>query len=300
MNTWVHRNDREIVDVSGPDARSFLQSLVSQDLDPLVVGDGVYSLLLQPQGKLVAPFRLLVLADDHFQLDADRGAGALLLEGLARFKIRVKVELAAHAGLATLRVRGAETDALLSAAALPVPSDRRHAHVVTDDGIRVVRALWGAIPGVDVFVPIERVGSLHQRLVDAGAIVFDEADYDAARIEHGVLVFGRDIDDSTIAQEAELETEAVSFTKGCFVGQELVCRIDTRGHVNRYVRRLEFADGRSSSVAGSEVRAGDKIVGTITSAAPNAPWALATIRREVDPGATVTVDNRPATVHPRH
>src|SRR3954466_15304284 len=96
MSTWFHRRDRDIVDVSGTDARSFLQSLVSQELDGLAAGSGAYSLLLQPQGKLVAPFRVLVLDNEHFQLDADEGAGAPLLYGLVRFKIRVKVDIAAN------------------------------------------------------------------------------------------------------------------------------------------------------------------------------------------------------------
>src|SRR3954467_6196972 len=96
MSTWFHRRDRDIVDVSGTDARSFLQSLVSQDLDGLGAGSGAYSLLLQPQGQLVAPLRVLGLGDEHFQLDADEGAGAPLLDGLVRFRIRVKVDIAAN------------------------------------------------------------------------------------------------------------------------------------------------------------------------------------------------------------
>ncbi|HEY1740497.1 MAG TPA: hypothetical protein VGI86_17420, partial [Acidimicrobiia bacterium] len=226
--TWVHRHDRDVVDVHGPDARTFLQSLVSQDLDPIVPGSGAPSLLLQPQGKLIAPFRALVLADDHFRLDTDHGAGQVLLDGLARFKIRVKVELALLDDVATLVLRGPEVDAVAAAAGIAVPGPSNDAHASGADDVLAVRASWGATPGIDVFVPAQIVDTVAERLVAAGAEPLEADAFERARVEHGVVVFGRDIDGSTIAQEAELELDAVSFTKGCFVGQELVCRIDTR------------------------------------------------------------------------
>ena len=284
--------DRDVVDVRGTDTRSFLQSLVSQDIDGVGPGSGVQSLLLQPQGKLVAPFRALVVDDDHFQLDTDHGAGDALLGGLARFKIRVKVELEAIAGVATISVRGPRCDDVVAAAGLPVPPPDDHSHVVDGNGVRAVRAPWGDTPGVDLFVAAAQVDAVHAGLVEAGAVAVSADAFETARIDHGVVVFGRDIDDTTIAQEAELERDAVSFTKGCFVGQELVCRIDARGHVNRFVRKLVFSDAEPGPAAGSEVRVGDKVVGAVTSGAPSAPVALAVVRREVDPGDVVEVAGR--------
>jgi folate-binding protein YgfZ len=93
---------------------------------------------------------------------------------------------------------------------------------------------------------------------------------------------GFDIDETTIAQEAFLERDAVSFTKGCFLGQELVCRIDTRGHVNRLLRRLRADE---PIARGATVFAEGKEAGTVTSAA--GAVALATLRRQVEPGSTV-------------
>src|SRR5262249_37334805 len=115
---------------------------------------------------------------------------------------------------------------------------------------------------------------------------------EVARIEAGVPRQGLDTDERTIPQEAGLETSAVSFTKGCFVGQELVCRIDTRGHVNRYLRRLRSGSG--ALAAGATVTAGDGEVGTITSAA--GAVALAMLRREVEPASVVDVGGVPAAV----
>ena len=112
--------------------------------------------------------------------------------------------------------------------------------------------------------------------------------FEAFRIERGIPLQPVDIDDKTIPQEAELELDAVSFTKGCFLGQELVCRIDSRGHVNRFLRRFHTIEG-DWPAAGAEVVVGDKVVGTLTSvAAPSVPTgALGYVRREVEPPATV-------------
>src|SRR5205823_5009632 len=127
--------------------------------------------------------------------------------------------------------RGPRCDEIVAGAGLALPGVDEHAHVVAGDGdldgLRGVRAPWDATAGIDLFVPAALVDTVSAKLVDAGATLADDDAYETTRIEHGVLVFGRDIDDTTIAQEAELELDAVSFTKGCFVGQELVCRIDT-------------------------------------------------------------------------
>src|SRR5207245_11738420 len=120
-------------------------------------------------------------------------------------------------------------------------------------------------------------------LVAAGAPRWSDDDYEPASTGHGEARQGLDVDDRTIAQEAELERDAVSFTKGCFLGQELVCRIDARGHVNRFLRRLR-AD--TPIARGAAVLAGGKEVGTVTSAAGTV--GLAMVRRQVEPGTAVS------------
>ena len=114
--------------------------------------------------------------------------------------------------------------------------------------------------------------------------------YEAWRIGDGTPLQPLDVDASTIPQEAELEVDAVSFTKGCFLGQELVCRIDSRGHVNRFLRRFVDIDG-DWPPPGAEVVAGDKVVGTLTSVAPVSlpTGALGYARREVEPPASVAL-----------
>jgi folate-binding protein YgfZ len=158
---------------------------------------------------------------------------------------------------------------------------------VGDDALLATDAGWG-----------ERLAALLARykirtkveieVVETGAAPSPEQE--AARIAAGIPRLGHDLDDSVIPQEAFLDETAVSFTKGCFVGQELVCRIDTRGHVNRYLRRLRPADAAAILPVGAEVVAGGKAVGTVTSAAPGV--ALGFVRREVEPPSTVEVDGR--------
>ena len=117
---------------------------------------------------------------------------------------------------------------------------------------------------------------------------------EAARIAVGTPRVGADLDDSVIPQEAFLELNAVSFTKGCFIGQELVCRIDSRGHVNRFLRHLVPEDPSLTLAVGAEITVDGKVVGSVTSAAPGI--AMGFVRREVDPPAVATVDGSAARV----
>lgn len=263
-NPFHARIDRDLVVVSGPDATSFLQSLVSQDLDAVAVGETVRSLLLQPQGKLIVDFRATRVADGTWWCDCEGGFGGTLADGLQRFKIRVKADI--------------ET---LDVAAVAV---RGEAVASSPDGVRLVPA-WD---GVDAIGPPAAIDELRATLRSPEV---DAAAYERARIEAGVPKLGADMNDKTIPQEAFLDRDAVSFTKGCFVGQELVCRIDTRGHVNRYLRRLRAT---GDLVVGAALTAGDKTVGEITSSAGDV--ALAMIRAEIEPGATVHAGATAATV----
>ena len=254
-----------LVVVSGPDATSFLQAIVSQDLDPVDDGETVASLLLHPQGKLDVAFRATRHADEWW-LDTQADFGPHLAEALARYKIRVKVDIedrTAATGLAT---------------------------VVAPSGpeVMAVDCLVLAGPlGIDVVGPIDRVRDVVAQFSTGTA-----EEFEALRIAAGIPVLGVDVDDATIPQEAGLEIDAVSFTKGCFIGQELVCRIDSRGHVNRFLRRLSLP-GTTVPPSGAEVARDDKVVGAVTSATvvpgEDRVVALAMVRREVEPPAEVTV-----------
>jgi tRNA-modifying protein YgfZ len=277
----VDRSDRGAVLVSGPDAWSYLQNLVSADLDPVADGDGAHSLLLTPQGKLDVDFRLLRVGDEVW-LDCDPGFGEQLAASLNRFRIRVKCDVTDRTGSwGSLAMRGPA--AFDAASALGVePPAAAHAHVPFEGAV-VVRVPWPGGDGFDVVGPPATVAGARDRLSAAGVRVCSAEAYDALRVEVGIPRQGFDVDEKTIPQEAFLERDAVSFTKGCFLGQELVCRIDTRGHVNKYLRRLTDID--ATPPRGAEIVAGDKVVGTVTSSAPAA--ALGYVRHEVEPPAAV-------------
>ena len=258
MQAVVDRSDRGFVLVTGPDAFSFLQALVSADLDAVADGEAVHSLLLTPQGKLDVDFRLVRVGDDAW-LDCDPGLAGQLVASLNRFRIRVQVEIVDRSDhFAMLSFVGA-TDAEAEVA----------------PGVRRVPTRWGH----DLIGP--------RTALPAPAVVAPEA-FEAWRIEQAIPRQPFDLDESTIPQEAFLEEDAVSFTKGCFLGQELVCRIDSRGHVNRFLRRFHDIEG-DWPPAGAEVVVDGKVVGTLTSVAPAAlpTGALGYVRREVDPPSAV-------------
>jgi folate-binding protein YgfZ len=275
-----------LVVVSGPDATSFLQAIVSQDLDPVDHGETVASLLLHPQGKLDVAFRATKQGNggdggdggDVWWLDTPPDFGPHLAEGLARYKIRVKVEI---------EDRTAETG-LASAVGASVWA------IVDPPGATIAQTVllstdWGGTEGVDVVGPADDV----RAWIEASGLRRGTAEeLEALRIEAGIPKLGVDVDDSTIPQEAHLEIDGVSFTKGCFIGQELVCRIDSRGHVNRFLRRLSLP-GTTVPPPGAELARDDKVIGSVTSATavPGEARvvALAMVRREIEPPAEVAV-----------
>jgi len=252
---------RDLVVVDGPDATTFLQSLVSQDLDAVGVGETAHSLLLQPQGKLLVDHYVLHAEPDVWWCVCEAGFGTALADGLKRFKIRVKVDVR-PTEVAALAVRGVQ------------PPTAAEVHLIAVD--------WPVGPAFDAFGSEAAIAAL-SAAVDAPLV--DAEAYEQARIEAGIPRQGFDTDERTIPQEAGLELVAVSFTKGCFVGQELVCRIDSRGHVNRHLRRLRAAAGTMQR--GDAVALDGREVGEVTSAA--GPVALAMLRREVEPEARVSV-----------
>lgn len=261
----VDRSPHGLVVVHGPDATSFLQNLVSQDIEPIADAESAPSLLLTPQGKLDVLFRITRAGGDEWWLDTDADFGPRLAESLTRFKIRVKAEIedrTADTGMLSV-VGEASTDS---------------------SGARAITTPWGT----DILGPEAPVRAAAPQVERRSS-----NDWEAFRIEQGIPRLGVDIDEKTIPQEAFLERDAVAFDKGCFLGQELVARIDSRGHVNRHMRRLEI-DGSVVPPVGTTVHAlDDKPVGSVTSAAAvrgdDRVVALGMIRREIEPPADVTL-----------
>lgn len=269
----------EIVWVRGIDAVSFLDDLLTQELGTADVGAVVRSLLLSPQGKLRAS--LWVLRDRAAcGLVSDAGIGATVIADLSRFRIRVVAEIdSAPTQMLTLWGRGAP--AVVKAVLDTVPDGW-----VESDQVVVARADIAGRPRFFLS------GVPASALEAAGAHLAGSIAATTVRIESGEPAMGVDIDERTIPQESGLVETAVSFTKGCYLGQELVARIDSRGRVNRVLRGITVA----SNVVpppGSELVVGDRTVGTLTSVGESlslrAPVGMALVRREVESGDDVEI-----------
>jgi len=260
---WI---ERDVVSVSGPDAVKFLQGQCSQDVAALAEGVSAWSWVLQPQGKVEVLCRVTRVADDHFLLDTDGGWGDALGARLNRFKLRTKADIHAVPGRC-LALRGPGVAQLV---------------VVASDGGCAVDAGWPDLPGIDVF------GT--DPIVPDGAVLVSPEALELARIEAGIPRMGAELTEKTIPAETGLVARTVSFTKGCYTGQELVARIDSRGgHVPRHLRRVVLDQ---AAPVGASVVSGAKVVGTLTSVAARPAGgavALAYLSRDVVPPAAVAV-----------
>ncbi|MDQ6927513.1 MAG: hypothetical protein M3159_02480 [Actinomycetota bacterium] len=269
--------ERDFLVVDGPDSLKFLQGQLSQDID-LAVGASAWSFLLQPQGKVVALLRITRLAADTFLLDTDGGWGDAMQERLSRFKLRVKATIEGRPWRC-LGLRG------------PAAHDFRDADLALD-------ADWPGLVGVDL------VGDDPQP--PTGVPLCSRDAYEAVRIEAGIPMMGRELDERTIPAEAGVVDRTVSFTKGCYTGQELVARIDSRGgNVPRHLQGV-VVKGDVVPPVGAEVKVEGKNVGVLTSVATSfarqAPVALAFVGRAVSAPADVVVEwdggSAPARVEP--
>jgi len=269
----------DLVRITGADAVSFLDGQVSQDVVAMAPGSVARSFLLEPRGKVVALLWLLRGEEDVLAL-CDPGVGETVAAALRRFLFRV--------------------DATVEAAPEPVSGvwGSGAAEVMSDSG-RHPAAAWGKVGdalAADVSAGgLERwamAGADAAALLAAGARPAAAGEAAALRIEAGEPVVPLDVDDSVIPQESGLVADAVSFTKGCFLGQELVARIDSRGRVNRHLRGLVIA-GDVVPPRGAALESGGEAVGAVGSAAASEalgrPVALALVRREVAPGDRIVV-----------
>jgi tRNA-modifying protein YgfZ len=260
------RTGREVLRVWGPGAQEYLQGQLSQDLDRLDQGSSVDSLVLEPRGKLDALVRVTRARDEELLLDVAGGFGDAVQSRLARFKLRVKADIE-KTGWHVLSLRGA---------GVPAPEDLERGSGGTE---LVVPYSWNGLVGADLLGEDPAVPEGFRNCsLDALEVL---------RVEAGIPEMGRELDERTIPAEAALLERCVSFTKGCYTGQELVARLEARG--NKVARRLRGivveAQVAPGSVVGCEVLSDGKVVGSVTSAvwSPRleAVGALGYLRREV-------------------
>ena len=281
----LDRSERGKLALTGSGAKEFLEGQVTNAVESLNPGQGAYAAFLSPKGKMLGDLRVLDLGDELF-LDTERSALQELFNMIRRYRIGYDVELhkrTVERGL--LSLIGPEARAVAGAEDLPA---QEHANAPAEVDGTAVR-LVATDAGVDLICDGGDTGALAAALRAGGAVDVDEAAAEVVRVEAGRPRYGVDLDDTVIPQEAGLNDRAVSFTKGCYVGQETVARLHYKGKPNRHLRGLRLSGPASQ---GDELRLGERVVGKVGTAVVSprhGPVALALVRREAEPGATVEV-----------
>ena len=306
----VDRSHRGRIVVSGTERASYLQGLLTNDLVALKAAQGCYTAYLTAQGRMIADLYAYELGD------------VMLLTMVGAVKDGVMAKLDQFIFSEDVQL-GDVTDTFAQIAVVGPGAAAAVASIVTDvseDALRKMpehgnaRGTWagGAAivtrvtdtgePGFDLYVERAQSGALKVALMASGVAELDEATAEAVRVESGVPLFGRDMSEDTIPLEAGIESRAISFTKGCYVGQEVIIRVLHRGH-GRVARKLVglTLDGDRVPDAGTAIRGGDREIGNVTSAAMSPalkrPIALAYLHRDfLEAGTQVTVGDRSAEV----
>lgn len=301
----IDRSDRARIDIAGAHAVATLNGLVTNDVTALKVGHGQYAAALTAKGKIVADMILLML-DDRIQIHASPASAPGLRATLAKFvnpRFATVTDVTDSTGELTLVGENA-ADVLVRAsdggvtvdALSTLPHFSYISVMLGGDPARVVRLPEMGARNASAYAAIMSRSAMPEAraaMRTAGAVDAPGAAMDTLRVESGIPEWGIDMDESTLPQEANLdEMHAVSYTKGCYIGQETVARIHFRGHVNRSLRRLRFADDvmppRGAVLQDSEHRG----IGDVRSTARSeheGPIGIAMVRREIDDGEAIDV-----------
>jgi tRNA-modifying protein YgfZ len=266
----VDHPDRGLLIVSGPEAAEYLQGQLTNDTEAIEPGRWVYAALLDRKGHMQADMRVLRPGEGpELWLDLEPEGLAAASRHLQMYKIGREVEVAdvseSHTLLSLIGPRATEIARAVEAASLRTEV------------------------GVDLIVPVAERDRIRDALLATGAVEVSPEAAEILRIETGRPRFGAEMGMETMPAEAGIVEQAVSFTKGCYIGQETVARLHYKGKPNRHLRGLRLS---APGTPGAALRLGEKEVGTLGSAAISpalGPVGLAILRREAEPGATVAV-----------
>lgn len=283
----------DLLEMRGEDRLRFLNGLVTAEVKGLEPGHGVYGFVTEVKGHILADVAILAL-DDRLWLELPPERGAAIAEHLGKYIIVDRVALERLEGRWRLALAGPKAPELLAGLAGAGPEEIR-AHRELEIAGRSVRAVRGADLGVPVFglwLAAEDVEAVREALAGAGAVTVSGSAFDALRVAAGRPRFGRDFGPDNFPKETGLEEEAVSYTKGCYLGQEVVARIHYRGGVNKNLRGVRLA-ADVAEILGREVVHDGRPAGTVTSAAGTSggdTLGLAILHKRVEPGAAVEID----------
>jgi len=299
-------SDRTLVELTGADRVRFLHSFCTNDVKRLTAGQGCEAFVTNVKGRVVGHVWIAV-ADSAVWLDADPGSAQRLVPHLERYVINEDVAIADRsADWGELLLTGPETADHLTRLGIDVARLANLDHCgceLLGTSARIGRFDVGPHRGYTVVTRRDRLADCWNRLRELGVHPAGSAVWTALRIEAGLPISGVDITDDNLVQEVGRTQTAVSFTKGCYLGQEPIARLDAMGHVNRELRSLRLA-GDAVPLSGARVFAdatASHVVGTVTSAAfscaSNSPVAMALLRSNASArGTQVFVENSENTV----
>jgi tRNA-modifying protein YgfZ len=276
--------DRGVIAVTGPDGAEYLQGQLTNDVEALQVGEGQYAALLDRKGHMQTDLRVLRSAAEEIQVDMEPATKDAALRHLTMYAIGRDVTVAdATETVALLTLIGPRSAEIAGTA--PLPEFANEATSIA--GIEALAV--GTRDGIDLFLPVADRDRLLAALLEAGAVEVSPEAVEIVRVEAGVPRFGAEMDAATMPAEASIVEDAVSFTKGCYIGQETVARLHYKGKPNRHLRGLKLS---AAAAPGAPLRLGQKEVGTLGGAVVSpalGPIGLAIVRREAEPGAHLTV-----------
>jgi len=298
---WLDLSSRGKIIATGEDRARLLHAMTTNQVEKLQPGEGCYAFFLNPQGRILGDVNLFCREND-FLLDVEPETRERLYQHLDKYIIADDVTIEdATDRMATLALEGPDALAIAARLGIPVP-EKTWSHKEWNE-VTVANVSFTGARGLRFFAPIADKPRLIDLFQNAGAL---EARTDTARIvrlEHFTPRYGEDILDSTLSQETR-QDHAVNFSKGCYIGQEIVERVRSRGLVHRLLAGVEI---ESSEVPEPETRLfqGDQNIGKMTSAAFSPALGkvvgIAYMRRELaEPGTVLTVNGQPAVVRALH
>jgi folate-binding protein YgfZ len=282
----IELSERGRIRVSGSEATMFLNGLVTNDVKSLAEYRWMPAVFPTVQGRLIGAVRIARL-QDGFLIDTERASHDAVLKTISRFTMAGDFRVADLTDESVmLSVQGARAGEVVGKVVKGIGADLKRDEVSGVEGVTVMRATHTAEDGFDLVVDLERATEFREKLVDAGATMVDEGTFEVLRIEAGIARFGRDMDETNVVPETNLD-DAVSFTKGCYVGQEIIVRIKHRGHPAKKLVGLKtdrpLAPGSIVTSAAVSPKVGN--------------IGLGYVRYEsIEPGTKVDIDGISATV----
>ena len=295
---FFDRSDRMRMRVSGPKAAELVTGMVTNDVAALSAGEGQYAAALTPKGKIVADLRIFAF-DDSLLIDTSAAAAPGWKEMVRKYiNPRIAPYHDVTTELSDFGIFGRSARSVVSRVMeiddrdlVALPPYSHISRPFGDVSATIARVPDLDIEGFEVFIPAQTVGALKTKFHAVGVNAGGSDTWEIARIEGGRPEWGTDMDDSTLPQEVNFdELGAISYTKGCYIGQETVARVHFRGHVNRFLRRLRFVTRPAPPKGAELVDETGKVIGEIRSAALSPRFggiALGMVRREIQPGTTL-------------